>query len=144
MAWLQKGLKVLHFVFCFSLTIWGGWEGRRSGREGRRNALFPHLLLPCLSHGWAQAVFSLALSSAPGKLPQGSLHDVLGDGSDLSLYCLHHSSPPPFLCPSLVQPVLPVEYNSSSLHLPRACPFPAKHWGTGDDAGEGSALQALL
>ena len=60
----------------------------------------------------------------------------------------HHSficPAPTFFCPSLVQPGVPVEFNSFSQHLPRACPSPELGTaGHRDDAGQGSALQALI
>lgn len=115
------------FCLCFSLTIWGGLGGRRSSKTGRRNVPLPHLP-PWLG----QAVFSPALSSAQGKPhPEGPLHGVPGHGGDLPVLVepplsLHLSSS---LSPSPVQPVLPVESNSSSQHLPRACPSPG--WALG-------------
>ena len=140
MAWLQQGLKVLHFVFCFSLTIWGGREGRRSGKEGKRNALFPHFFLPCLPHGQAQAVFSPALSSAPG------VPCMMSQGMEVICLCTASNIPPS--PPFYVLPWFSLSCLLSTTALLYTCHAPAppwaEHWGTGDDAGEGSALQALI
>ena len=63
--------------------------------------------------------------------PEGPLHSVPGHGGDLPVL----AEPPPSLhlssslSPSLVQPVLPVEFSSSSQHLPRTCPSPG--WALG-------------
>ena len=90
------------------------------------------------------------LSSAPGELPPGAPCMV---SQEAAVMCPVSVAPPPFLhlprphlflsFPGL--PVLPVEFNSFSQHLPRACPSPELGTeGHRDDAGQGSALQALI
>lgn len=41
------------FCFLYSLTIWGGWRGRKSGKKGRRNTPFSYFFFPCLPRGQA-------------------------------------------------------------------------------------------
>lgn len=97
---------------------------------------------PIVGHG----LHSFQTVLSPRRAPPGAPCVV---SQEVALICpsqlhLHHRSicpAPTFLCPSLVQPVLPVEFNSFSQHLPRACPsLEPSTAGHRDDAGQGSAL----
>ena len=116
------------FCLCFSLTIWGGLGGRRSGKTERRNVPLPRLP-PWRGIGRVQS--RTILSPREASHPEGPLHGVPGHGGDLPVLAepplsLYQSSS---LSPSLVQPVLPVELNSSPQPLPHACPSPSRALG---------------
>lgn len=94
----------------------------------RSNVPLPRLP-PWLGTGRVQS--STILSPREASHPEGPLHGVPGHRGDLPVLAepplsLHLSSS---LSPSLVQPVLPVEFNSSSQPLPRACPSPGQALG---------------
>lgn len=101
-----------------------------------------HLSPACLPHGWAQAMFSPAWSSAPGKPPTTLGVPCMGAPGTGVIWLSPEAVPPPslhlspsFLCPSLVQPVLPVELTAllSTCHVP--VPPQTGSWGHRDDAG---------
>ena len=127
--------------FCFLLQLNGlGWgSGRRSSKVGRR-----HALVPCLSPSWlGTGCVQSSTVLSPRKAPHPTLGvPCMGAPSTGVIWLSPEAVPPPslhlspsFLCPSLVQPVLPVELTAllGTCHVP--APPQTGSWGHRDDAG---------